>query len=321
MPRRRWTIIIVSSDNSRTRTFTLGARARRLGAWLGGIAGALVVAAVVVLFTPWGTPGALILNAENERLRAELARIEERVAALDDTLFAIGQREQQMRLLAGLPLDSTVVAGDSLGSPGPIPATDGRAMAGAGVIGIPGRQPRRRLADRLGLGSGQGIDSLLQRAAVLAASFRAVSDTLTRNFERMANTPSIMPTSGWLSSHFTRSRFHPVLHENLAHEGIDVSAPMGAPIVAPASGRVISAGFEAGYGNTLEIDHGNGIVTRYAHCSRIVVRRGQQVTRGQLIATVGNSGLSTGPHLHYEVHVNGRPENPLRYVLPERIAD
>ena len=96
---------------------------------------------------------------------------------------------------------------------------------------------------------------------------------------------------------------------------------MGAPIIAPASGVVKSVGSEPGYGNTFEIDHGNGIVTKFAHCSRIVVHTGERVTRGQLIATVGNTGLSTGPHLHYEVHVNGRPVDPLKYVLPDKIAD
>ena len=97
---------------------------------------------------------------------------------------------------------------------------------------------------------------------------------------------------------------------------------MGSPIIAPAAGRIKSAGYAAGYGNTFEIDHGNGIVTKFAHCSRIVVRTGDQVKRGQVVAMVGNTGLSTGPHLHYEVHVNGHPVDPLRYVvLPGKIAD
>jgi murein DD-endopeptidase MepM/ murein hydrolase activator NlpD len=162
---------------------------------------------------------------------------------------------------------------------------------------------------------------MIQRASDLTLSFRLVSDTLTRNLERLANTPSLMPTVGWLSSHFSESRFHPVLHENLPHDGIDVSAPMGAPIIAPAAGRVISVSNEPGYGNTFQIDHGNGIVTKYAHCSKILVRTGQTVARHQPIATVGNTGLSTGPHLHYEVHVNGKAVDPLKYVLPGKFAD
>lgn len=130
-----------------------------------------------------------------------------------------------------------------------------------------------------------------------------------------------MPTTGWLSSNFSRSRLHPVLHESRPHEGIDVTAPMGAPIVAPASGIVRAVGFQAGYGNTFEVDHGNGIVTRYAHCSRVMVSNGQRVSRGQLLALVGNTGLTVGPHLHYEVHVDGKPVDPLRYVLPDKLVD
>ena len=137
------------------------------------------------------------------------------------------------------------------------------------------------------------------------------------NYSRFANTPSILPTAGWLSSQFTRSRFHPILHENRPHEGIDVTAPTGTPIIAPAAGKVVHAGNAQGFGLVVEIDHGNGIRTKFAHCSRVAVRVGQQVTRNQLIAAVGSTGLSTAPHLHYEIHVNGKPVDPLTYVLPD----
>ena len=124
-----------------------------------------------------------------------------------------------------------------------------------------------------------------------------------------------MPTAGWLSSAFSRSRFHPILHIRRPHEGIDVSAPMGTPIEAPAAGRVAQAGWQAGYGNVVLIDHGFGLQTKYAHASRLLVKTGDRVQRGQRVALVGSTGLSTGPHLHYEVHVDGRPVDPLRYVL------
>jgi len=96
---------------------------------------------------------------------------------------------------------------------------------------------------------------------------------------------------------------------------------MGAPVVAPASGVVITITQQRGYGLILEINHGNGLVTKYAHLSRVNVKQGQRVTRGQLIANVGNSGLSTGPHLHYEIHVDGRVVDPLKFVLPDAIPD
>jgi murein DD-endopeptidase MepM/ murein hydrolase activator NlpD len=130
-----------------------------------------------------------------------------------------------------------------------------------------------------------------------------------------------MPTAGWLSSAFSRMREHPILHEVRAHEGMDVSAPMGTPIEAPANGVVTQAGWEPGYGNIVVIDHGFGIVTKFAHASRILVRVGARVRRGEQIALVGNTGLSTGPHLHYEVHVKGIAVNPARYILPAVIVD
>lgn len=250
-------------------------------------------------------------------------QIDKRFATLSDTLTALGARDQQIRLLADLPTEPA-----SRVTEGPVGTDTADARIGApttqGVTSLASLAPNalaRPFLGRLGFSSRVDIDGMIRRATELSKSFRAVSDTLTKNFERIASTPSIMPTVGWLSSQFSQSRFHPVLHQSRPHEGIDLSAPMGAPIVAPATGRVISVTNEPGYGNTFQIDHGNGIVTKFAHCSRIVVHVGQQVTRGQLIATVGNTGLATGPHLHYEVHVNGQPVDPLKYVLPEKVSN
>ena len=309
MPSKRWTIVIVPPENGATRTFSVSSRARRVVVGSATGVALLIVTAFGILFTPYATPGARRLGAENERLSGELAQIDKQLKSLNDTLAVITQRDQQMRVFAGMPVDST--------SAKPASANFGSKLSSVTV----GTELPKPFLGRLGFGRRPEIDGMIARATSLSASFRAVSDTLTRNFERLANTPSILPTPGWLSSHYTQSRFHPILHESRAHEGIDVSAPMGSPIVASASGIVKSVGREAGYGNTFEIDHGNGIVTRFAHCSRIMVREGAHVTRGQVVATVGNTGLSTGPHLHYEVHVNGKPVDPLKYILPDKVVE
>jgi murein DD-endopeptidase MepM/ murein hydrolase activator NlpD len=294
----------------------------------GAVTGALlVVGAITILFTPYGTPSARFLLLQNSRLESQMAQIDKRLATLGDTLASLGARDAQMRLLAGLPTETggaaaATTASDSanvsaaglVGAPGALGTVDSKTVASVWP-GLSSKPFEGRLAFKHA-----DIDVMIRRASELSQSFRAVSDTLAKNFERLASTPSIMPTTGWLSSQFSLSRFHPILHLNRPHEGIDLSAPMGAPIIAPASGRVISVSNEPGYGNTFQIDHGNGIVTKFAHCSRIVVHVGQQVTRGQLIATVGNTGLATGPHLHYEVHVNGQPVDPLKYVLPDKVA-
>ncbi|MEK7238983.1 MAG: M23 family metallopeptidase [Gemmatimonadota bacterium] len=316
MPRRRgWTILVVPHGNTTPRSFELSERGLRalVGAAVGGVLA--VITALVVLFSPLGTPGAWRVARENARLKADLATIDARLQVVLDTISSIERQDLRIRMLAGIEPDSAGEMAARELATGVAAGDDGKALPG--TRNKPQRFASKPFLGRLGFGGARpDLDGMIRRVTELSASFRAVSDTLQRNVERMANTPSIMPTSGWLTGQFSRSRFHPILHTSRAHEGIDVVAPMGAPIVAPAAGRVISSGRERSYGLSVEIDHGNGIVTRYAHASRLMVTVGQRVTRGQVIAAVGNSGLSTGPHLHYEIHLRGKPVDPLTFVMP-----
>jgi murein DD-endopeptidase MepM/ murein hydrolase activator NlpD len=136
---------------------------------------------------------------------------------------------------------------------------------------------------------------------------------------RLAARPSIMPSSGYLSSLFG-TRHHPVLGVTRDHRGVDIAAPTGRPILAPAEGTVRFAGNkEGGFGYTVEIDHGYGYLTRFAHASRLLVNPGERVQRGQVIALVGATGRTTGPHLHYEVEVHGRRVDPVPFMAAELI--
>ena len=305
MADRRWTVMIVPQGTESPKSIAVSERMLRMGASAATAVGLVLVMGLGVLISRFGSPAALAAAHENRQLSQELADLRSQLELLQDTIGAIGKRDEQIRLLAGLPsVDSTV------------------REAGIGGPGTPAlaEQPLYRSNPGLGrltFGARSDIDGLIRRANILSASFAEITDSLSNHAERLARTPSIMPTAGWLSSHFTRNRVHPILHISRPHEGIDVSAPMGAPIVAPAAGRVMRVAKERGYGNVLEIDHGNGLVTKYAHCSRIMVRQGQRVTRGQVVAAVGNSGLASGPHLHYEIHQNGRVVDPLKYVLPD----
>jgi len=130
----------------------------------------------------------------------------------------------------------------------------------------------------------------------------------------LASTPSIWPTKGWLSSNFGK-RSSPFTEETEFHKGIDISAKMRTPIISPADGIVLSTRRDRWSGNLLTINHGYGIETVYIHLHESLVKKGQYVKRGETIALVGNTGRSTGPHLHYEVHLNGLPVNPINYVL------
>jgi murein DD-endopeptidase MepM/ murein hydrolase activator NlpD len=126
--------------------------------------------------------------------------------------------------------------------------------------------------------------------------------------------PSVAPVGGWISSGFGR-RISPFTGERSLHLGIDIAADIGKPIFAPADGIVIFAGAKEGFGNFLMIAHGYGIVSHYGHNAQLFVQPGQKVNRGDQIATVGMTGRTTGPHLHYEVWINGRSVDPRRFLL------
>ena len=161
----------------------------------------------------------------------------------------------------------------------------------------------------------------LEPLTLFTKNIRSGTESMEATLARLQSTPSVMPTQGWLISNFSTHRLHPMLGYRRPHLGIDVSAPRGTPIEAPAGGLVIQASWEGGYGRTVEIDHGWGIITRYAHTSKIFVRVGDRVQRGDVIALVGQTGLAEGPHLHYEVRVKGEPVDPLKFILPAVFAD
>lgn len=122
-----------------------------------------------------------------------------------------------------------------------------------------------------------------------------------------------VPAAGGVSGRYSRARAHPLLAVVRPHDGVDIRAPRGSTIVAPAEGRAVRVQRLPEYGLLLEVAHGDDVVTRYAHCAEVLIKAGERVRRGQPIARVGSSGLSTGPHLHYEIRVAGTPVDPLTF--------
>lgn len=163
-----------------------------------------------------------------------------------------------------------------------------------------------------------GLQQETQRLHALAesrsAAFADLLEQLHAQSDRLASTPSIWPTHGWLTSTFG-GRVSPFTGQWQSHGALDIAGPVGTDIIAPSRGRVIFVGVKPQLGNCLIIQHGYGIQTTYGHTSRLFVKVGEMVERGDLIAKVGNSGRSTGPHLHYAIAVNGKPVDPLDYIL------
>ena len=158
------------------------------------------------------------------------------------------------------------------------------------------------------------ISALDNEAHRQEASLRELSEYFEDQKSMLASTPSVWPTQGWVTSDFG-ARLDPYSADRSMHQGLDISTPHGQPVLTPSDGTVVFNGTEGGYGKVLVVDHGYGVKTRYGHLSETFVRLGERVARGQKIAAVGNTGRSTGPHLHYEVRVNGIPENPRKFIL------
>lgn len=247
------------------------------------------------------------LRAENDALAGEVDEIREQMEALDASIAALTQKDEELRVVAGLPEIDADVRRVGVGGPG----TRGTSAALARLNPSVGRKVET---------AEQDLGALVRRAALLRTSMDEALTTIERNRERMASTPTILPANGHLSSLFSGNRYHPVLRVSRPHKGIDIAARVGEPILAAARGRVVYAGNRSnGYGNMVEIDHGYGYVTRYAHASRLHVRSGQKVDRGTRIADVGATGLTSGPHLHYEVEQNGRQVDPLNFVIGDAL--
>lgn len=304
----RWTFLVVGDEDTPVRQFSLSLRALRVGAAV--VSTGLVGLGAVVLFLLFGGAAGMHtqrLEARNQALMTELVTFRDRVDGLEGVLDDMASRDARVRTLAGLEsLDPEVlqvgVGGPGLGDPDQYP-----------LHGVDPEASREAYALAYDLGA------LERRARLLSESLDEATDSLEAHRDLLERTPSILPTAGWLSSAFSRSRMHPVHNRPLPHEGVDIAANAGTPIYAAAKGRVIRSGWVVGYGQTVEIDHGFGYTTLYGHASKLLVRRGQQVNRGDVIAQVGSTGVTTSTNLHYEVRVNGVPQNPANFILPETV--
>ena len=276
----------------------------------GVVASVLVVAGALVLGTySLQRAHARALEARNQALEAELAQFQGRLSELESTLDLVAANDAHFRSVAGLEIIDPEVLEAGVGGPG-----QGAPQASP-LWDVDSTTTKRIFA------TGYDLSALERRARLLSESLEEATDSALAHRDLLESTPSILPTRGWLSSRFSVSRMHPVHNRPLPHEGIDISAPTGTPIFAAAKGRVIRSGWVVGYGLTVEIDHGFGFSTLYGHASKLIVQVGDEVTRGDVIAQVGSTGITTAPNLHYEVKVNGVAQDPAGFILPDYVRN
>jgi murein DD-endopeptidase MepM/ murein hydrolase activator NlpD len=306
----RWTFLVVRGEDSPVKQYSISAR--RLRAVL--VAASVLTVAVFGVVLSSGIEGfariqARQLQAENRALEAELARFGGRMQELEGTLDQVAQNDASFRSIAGLEVIDPEVLQAGVGGPG-----QGSPEA-SDLWAVDSATAKTTFA------AAYDLSALERRARLLSESLAEATDSVLAHRDLLESTPSILPTSGWLSSRFSQARMHPIHNRLLPHEGVDIAAPTNTPIFAAAKGRVVRAGWIVGYGMAVEIDHGFGFSTLYGHASKLIAQPGQEVLRGDLIARVGSTGISTSSHLHYEVRVNGVPEDPTTYILPETITN
>jgi len=300
---RKYTVMLIPNNTSGARRFGISRRAI-------GIALLFVLSLVgtsIYLFYDRVSLSTRISRLEPLRRRTVaqremLERFGNRLRGLDKNLGRLGKLEEQLRIMASLKPRER---GGNLGVGG---VTKGELLDNLDKLA----PSERRFVSRL---NRQFLD-LERRTAVQERAFEEVLQAFREKRVLLAHTPSVVPVRGWVTSGFGY-RTSAYTGGREFHAGVDIVARRGAPVTATADGVVIKAGREGGYGNIVEIRHMQGIVTRFAHNQKNLVRVGQRVKRGDIVAQVGSTGRSTGPHLHYEVRLNGLAVNPMIYILDE----
>jgi len=289
MPTDKHTIIFVPHARARFRQFRVSSRL------LWGVASFvfLSVAVGATFTTLWirsirQNREYSAIVAENLDLRVRARDLNGKLEGLEKQLAEFEEKTRRLSIAAGL----SAVSDSGTGGVGGLAAIPLDATASVEL----------------------GMSEATRRSGLLSSRLDLVERKLTLQADRLALTPTLAPAAGLLTAGFGL-RNDPFTGEREFHTGIDISTPAGNRVYAPAAGTIVRVGWDKGYGRIVLISHGYGITTLFGHLSTARVSEGQRVKRGDLIALVGSTGRSTGPHLHYEVHVDGKPVNPLEYVL------
>ena len=240
------------------------------------------------------------LRNETQTQKSQIQFFSGRIEDLERQLSRLKDFDKKIRILANLEKGDQAAPLMGIGGPSPSDIRDKLKV----------EKDEKGLVHQMRV----DVDRLKSEASSREESLSELEKLLQTKRDMLAHSPSVWPVLGWLTSGFG-FRTNPFTGLSQMHEGLDISNKVGTLIVAPADGLVSDIGNDAAHGRVLVISHGFGMTSRYSHLNRVFVKAGQRVRRGDRIAEVGTSGKTTGPHLHYEVRVNGIPVNPMRYIL------
>lgn len=264
--------------------------------------GSILSIGVIVAFYFWfGSPKEELLKMENEQMQTQYKVLSKRVDAALEVLNDLQQRDDNMYrvILQAEPVNDEI--------------------RNNGIYNPSRYENLLQMSDaELVVSTSQKVDNLARQVYVQCNSMNELVKLAQGQEERIKHIPAIQPVSNKDLKRTASGygyRIDPIYKTTKFHQGMDFSANVGTPVYVTGNGRVIETGWQQGFGNTVVIDHGYDYKTRYAHLSKILVRKGQEVIRGEEIAEVGNTGKSIGPHLHYEVLYKGKAQNPINYYF------
>jgi len=289
-------LIIIPHTKSHSRTLSFSKKALKFALW-GTIAAGVFILAMTADYIriKFVGQGYSVLWSENQQQKETIKQYEGSIGVLQEKIKSFENKIDVLNLMAGFK------SPDKLQDPG---------------VGDYPRSDQVLSASPPQISSGN-LQNVQQRTDDVQKNLDTLANFFETQSSRLAVTPSIKPVAGGLISSAFGMRSDPFTGQRTFHWGIDIVAAWGNQVVAPADGFVLTIKNDKFYGNSITLSHGFGVTTLYGHLSKIGVREGQKVKRGDVIGNVGNTGKALGPHLHYEVHLNDKPVNPYYYLLDE----
>lgn len=334
MEKKNVTLFVVSHNTGASQKFVMSLTTLKVAFFVGGLVVLIFVAGLVDYF------GLMVealenkkLAAENAQLRKQFQIVEGKLSALENSLERVKTFTNKLKLITNIDTEDRVTKLTMGVKPAPGQAVEeyepmDQRLSNENMADQDENFPKPQdLNEQRGEVSEQTseqdystlvirIDKAVKETQLKEQSVIELWESLSERQSLLNATPNIKPARGWLTSRFGY-RLNPFTNKMQMHAGLDIAAAPGSPVYAPADGVVIFASYDETYGKLVSIDHGYGVTTRFAHNSQIYVHVGQKVSKYDVIASVGNTGRSTGPHLHYEVRISGTPVDPINFILDE----